>query len=423
MKTCIRVFFALYEGKCTYIVLFSSIDCIQYLLYTLNNVVQQLSQRDVRWVGLQLGTSHTTIGTHGCLITAIASILNTTPDVVNERLKSVNGFKDGNLVIWAKINEAFPGIQTRREWTYNNDDVRQNLPAIVQVDGTPIGAPMHFVVFIGDQKLIDPWDGQIKSTGTYTPLSHAVMSGTWIREENYLAQLSQQIEATNQCQTQLKSAMDQNTVLQGKLEQVLLGLEELKKKLDHETKKNIDINEALKITAGENQDNGKAALEAEHLATEREDYMSAIADTLHIKYDTTREKEIVELILEEIAYINRQQQDATSPEIEQLHHIISQFEKMGINMFLQGRGIAPITIDSYDKDLVDKIGLYQKELAQELLTLSNRTPQETPVSSEVPQAFQSPSRSIRLPKPSVHFFSLVKQPVIMFLNLFLERKS
>lgn len=138
------------------------------------------SQRDTRWKNITLGTKGT-IGEYGCTITCIAMILGTTPDVVNERIKSVNGYADGNLVIWAKLEEAFPGIKIKRVWTYDNADVLANVPnVLVEVDGKPIGGYRHWVVFIGNKKLIDPWDGLEGPTSEYPdPKSYCVILGKW----------------------------------------------------------------------------------------------------------------------------------------------------------------------------------------------------------------------------------------------------
>lgn len=140
-----------------------------------------LSQRDTRWKNIKLGTSDTTIGGYGCTITCIAMIVGSTPDVVNERIKSVNGYAEGNLVIWAKLEEAFPGIKIKRVWTYDNADVLANVPnVLVEVDGKPIGGYRHWVVYIGNKKLVDPWDGLEGPTSEYPdPKSYCVILGKW----------------------------------------------------------------------------------------------------------------------------------------------------------------------------------------------------------------------------------------------------
>lgn len=135
------------------------------------------SQLDPRWKDIKLGFSNVTLGSHGCTITAIGMILDETPLSVNERMKQVGGFAQGNLVIWEKIQEAFPNKveSIRRVWFYDNEDVRANIPCVVQVDGTPIGAPMHFVTYKGEQKLLDPWGGVERPTSFYTPQSYCVI--------------------------------------------------------------------------------------------------------------------------------------------------------------------------------------------------------------------------------------------------------
>lgn len=140
-----------------------------------------LSQRDKRWGSIKLGFSDTTIADYGCTITALSIILGTTPDVTNERLKAVQGYAQGNLVIWAKLEEAFPGIKIKRVWTYDNEDVKKNVPnVLVEVDGKPIGGYRHWVVYIGNGKMIDPWDGKEKSTASYpSPVSYCVIGGKW----------------------------------------------------------------------------------------------------------------------------------------------------------------------------------------------------------------------------------------------------
>lgn len=145
----------------------------------------RLNQRSNQWGNLKLGSSDTYIKDYGCTITCIAMILGTTPDVVNQRLKAVQGFS-GNLVIWAKIADAFPGITVRRVWHYatvtDNDDVKANVGhVLVEVPAYPIGGNgRHWVVYIGNQRLNDPWTGLERPTSDFpNPSGYCVLSGTW----------------------------------------------------------------------------------------------------------------------------------------------------------------------------------------------------------------------------------------------------
>lgn len=141
----------------------------------------RLSQRDNKWGNLYLGFSNTYIKDYGCTITCIAMIIGTTPDVVNARLKAVNGFS-GNLVIWSSIEAAFPGIKVKRVWAYDNNDVKANAPnVLVEVPAYPIGGTgRHWVVYIGNQRLNDPWTGLERPTSDFpNPSGYCVLSGKW----------------------------------------------------------------------------------------------------------------------------------------------------------------------------------------------------------------------------------------------------
>jgi hypothetical protein len=121
------------------------------------------SQRDQRWGNLFLGNSNTYIKDFGCTITSIAMIVGDTPNIVNEKLKAVGGFL-GNLVIWAKISEAYPNFTVQRVWAYNYAEVMNNLPnVIVEVPAYPIGGSgSHWVNYISHTELQDPWAGKVR---------------------------------------------------------------------------------------------------------------------------------------------------------------------------------------------------------------------------------------------------------------------
>lgn len=137
------------------------------------------SQRDSKWANIALGSStSTTIGSHGCTITCLGILANLSPDEVNRRMNAVGGYQNGNLVIWSKINQAIPTLKhLERSTTYNNTKVSEAISrfggCLVEVDGAPIGGSRHWVVYIGNQKLIDPWDGQTKSTMYYKAVGYS----------------------------------------------------------------------------------------------------------------------------------------------------------------------------------------------------------------------------------------------------------
>ncbi len=143
-----------------------------------------LSQRDPRWKDIKLGTGATTISSHGCLITCLAMLAGTTPDVVNEELKRVGGYQNGNLVIWSALDRTNLGLRfIERSRVYNNEKVLNNLPCIVEVDGSRIGAKQHFVVYIGNKRMIDPWTGVEKDTSYYPAVGYAIVKVDIIPQE------------------------------------------------------------------------------------------------------------------------------------------------------------------------------------------------------------------------------------------------
>lgn len=127
------------------------------------------NQRDPRWANIPVGSGEQTIGQIGCAISVIGNVLNKTPVEVNDALKAVSGFAQQNLVIWDKIAEAFLGTKVTRVWTYNNDDVLKNIPnVIVEVPAIPIGGRgSHWVQYIGNEQLEDPWTGTIRPTSDF----------------------------------------------------------------------------------------------------------------------------------------------------------------------------------------------------------------------------------------------------------------
>ena len=133
------------------------------------------SQRDPKWKDETLGTKGT-IGGYGCTITAIGCLADLTPSEVNQRLKSVNGFANGNLVIWSKIEEAIPWLRfVWRGYEYNNYKVskaiEENGGCLVEVSGARIGGSKHWLLFIGNRRAYDPWTGEEISTSLYTPIT------------------------------------------------------------------------------------------------------------------------------------------------------------------------------------------------------------------------------------------------------------
>lgn len=148
--------------------------------------ITPLGQRWSQWASVQLGTSNTTIGSHGCTITCLTMLLNffgyeETPVTVNKRLKDNKGYLNGNLIIWTAIPKIWDRMKFEwRGYGYDNNQVSNNLPCLVEVDfdGTERTDDRHWVLFKGDKKMNDPWTGTERSTSDYPILTgYAVITG------------------------------------------------------------------------------------------------------------------------------------------------------------------------------------------------------------------------------------------------------
>jgi len=148
------------------------------------------TQQDERWKDIHLGTSIETMGSAGCLVTAITSRL--TPDIplmlprdLVELLNANNGFTSAGNLYMQKPADLIAELELIRyqKWGTTGQNtgivlVRDALsygPTIVRVDYIPesLDIDNHFVVAIredttkDDMWIMDPWDGEFK----------------WLREE------------------------------------------------------------------------------------------------------------------------------------------------------------------------------------------------------------------------------------------------
>lgn len=145
--------------------------------------VPYYSQNDPRWRYQKLGTSQTTIGSHGCLVTGVASYMSylghaETPLTLNKKLTDNNGYQSGNLYYWNmprtlygnvhKTDDRSFGDGTGFEGTLRNI-LNSRRPALAMVDFIPAtsGLDQHWVLMIGYQDnlfyLLDTWDGSVQA--------------------------------------------------------------------------------------------------------------------------------------------------------------------------------------------------------------------------------------------------------------------
>lgn len=148
------------------------------------------SQRDTCWKNKKLGTSNSSLGDYGCLVTAMAILAcyygkDTDPDRFNQSLVAVGGFANSNLYKWYEgITKVYPDIVctklketpfplTQIHWNEVDKQLDSGKPVIIQVDFQPNTqiVDMHFVLIIdgkaGDYMVADPYYGDIAKLTRY----------------------------------------------------------------------------------------------------------------------------------------------------------------------------------------------------------------------------------------------------------------
>lgn len=140
------------------------------------------SQRDWRWRFTKFGFGGGTFGAYGCTTTALTSLLvvagyDLTPPQVAERLRKVKAYT-GDLILWSRIQLAFPKVKFLfRGYKYENkpgkEMIDKNTPVLVEV---LLSGHRHWVLFLGDMKMMDPWTGKVVNTATYPLIGYSLIS-------------------------------------------------------------------------------------------------------------------------------------------------------------------------------------------------------------------------------------------------------
>lgn len=77
--------------------------------------ITPLSQRDPRWADVKVGSGALTFGEVGCLVTAATMLANAfgdslTPDKANEKLLAAHGYSNGNLLVFASVQDMSAAV-------------------------------------------------------------------------------------------------------------------------------------------------------------------------------------------------------------------------------------------------------------------------------------------------------------------------
>lgn len=138
--------------------------------------IAPLSQRDRRWADVKLGTSTSTIGGYGCLITdatMMANFLlgkNITPADLNAWLIANGGYHDFNLFVWGIMNKLDTRLSFGYRYNYAaldkiDEQLAKGMPVVINVDLNPATSYLdeHWVLVIGKENgsyiINDPWYG------------------------------------------------------------------------------------------------------------------------------------------------------------------------------------------------------------------------------------------------------------------------
>lgn len=109
----------------------------------------------------KLGFGSTTIAGYGCKLCSLAMLSGIEPPKLNKQFKKDGAFS-GDLLIDEKCAKSLG-------WTFRERTTKKPKEVcIAEVDMSPApGKQQHFVVFLADGTIADPWTGTIRPENTY----------------------------------------------------------------------------------------------------------------------------------------------------------------------------------------------------------------------------------------------------------------
>lgn len=125
-------------------------------------------QNDDRWKNVKLNNSNETIGSVGCLLTALTNIYNDiycqhiTPEDINRELIIYNGYTSDNLIIWSAVEHILK-LKIVHHYT---DDIFYSTHDYFIVNYLNYGVG-HFTNLISKRRdnfeVFDVWDNKVKT--------------------------------------------------------------------------------------------------------------------------------------------------------------------------------------------------------------------------------------------------------------------
>ena len=189
--------------------------------------IKPLSQLDPRWADKKLGTG--TIKDRGCVVVSCAMLGQMTPD----RIVDNADFTPQGAIYWQSLSRL--GFTFHwRGYTYENDRVLGAIKdygdCLVEVLH-PSGFK-HWVLFIGNKKMLDPLSGKEESTSKYPNLTgYCILQPPAQKPENSeLEWLRKQVE-------QLRNSLEEQKVKYAPLESTIAEKNEAIRQLTANEKK------------------------------------------------------------------------------------------------------------------------------------------------------------------------------------------
>jgi hypothetical protein len=116
-------------------------------------------QNDARWKNEPLGTTHVTLGSHGCTVCSVAMACTNlgvpvSPAGLNERLRAREGYLSRGWLVWSALPRATDGHLTAE---YHAKPAHEHLDAALESGAFPIiqyplpNGALHWVLVVGKE--------------------------------------------------------------------------------------------------------------------------------------------------------------------------------------------------------------------------------------------------------------------------------
>lgn len=135
------------------------------------------SQTDKRWKSDKMGKTNNNVGGFGCLMSDVGMVVGKNPGETNKLFNGAGVYNAAGLVLWDRIHQVLPLQFIARVREYDNSKVLDAIKnygfCLVEVDfdGKPeTQRDTHWVIFIGNKRMINPLGGVEQPNSKYPVL-------------------------------------------------------------------------------------------------------------------------------------------------------------------------------------------------------------------------------------------------------------